>query len=191
LGEALARPFLRLGFSPNALTLLGLGLGLGACLLFVWNRNSVLFGTLILCLGFFDFLDGSLARLAGRVTKFGGYLDAVCDRIFELAAALAAAYVSGHWVLLFLLLGGSMLISYTKARAALEIPISNTEWPDLMERMERGVFFVAGLILWGIFPGRFAGQDLFFWTLVGLNLAVFATVMQRLWRAKRLMEQRG
>ena len=114
----------------------------------------------------------------------------MCDRLFESAAALAAAYVSGHWVLSFLLVAGILLISYAKARAAMEIQISNTEWPDFMERTERDMIFAIGIILWGIFPGTFFGRDLFFWVLLGLDLAVYGTLAQRMLRAKRFIESR-
>ena len=190
--EAVARIFLRLGFSPNGLTLLGLGLGLATCLLFVWTRNPALFGFLMIAWGLFDAVDGALARLMDRVTKFGSYLDAMCDRIFEVTAVLAGAYVSGYWALSFLLAAGVLLISYAKSRAAMEIQISNTEWPDFMERTERDFIFAVGVILWGIFPNLYlGGKDIFFWILLGLDLAVYGTVLQRLFRAKRLIESRA
>ena len=189
--DFLARFFIRLGFSPNGLTLLGLAMGLGACLLFAWNRNPILFGFLMIFCGLFDFVDGAVARFSGRVTKFGSYLDAVSDRFFEAGAILATAFVSGHWTLSFLLLTGMSLVSYTKARAAIEVPISNMEWPDLMERTERDLIFAAGVISWGCFPGRYWGHDVLFWTFVILNPLVYFTVIQRVLRAKRLIETRG
>ena len=189
--ERTARVFQMLGFSPNGLTIFGLALGLLTCVLFVWTRNPVLFGFLMIAWGLFDAVDGALARLSGRVTKFGSYLDAMCDRVFEAAAVLASAYVSGHWTLCFLLAVGSLLNSYAKSRAAMEIAVSNTEWPDLMERTERDLIFAAGIILWGFIPGSFFGKDLFFWVLLGLDLAVYGTVLQRFFRAKRLIESRA
>ena len=188
--EGVARVFIQLGFSPNGLTLFGLFLGWLTCLFFVWTRNAVLFGILMIFWGLFDAVDGAAARLTNRVTKFGSYLDAMCDRLFETAAALTVAYVSGHWVLSFGLAVGAILISYAKARAAMEVEVSNTEWPDFMERTERDVIFVIGIILWGFFPGSFFGKDLLFWVLVGLNLAVYGTLVQRIFRAKRFIESR-
>lgn len=188
--EAVARVFLSFGLSPNGITLLGLFLGWLTCLFFVWMRNAVLFGFLIVFWGLFDAVDGTAARLTNRVTKFGSYLDAMCDRLFEVAAALAAAYVSGYWALSFLLMAGCVLTSYAKARAAMEVTVSNTEWPDFMERTERGIIFAIGIILWGFFPGSFFGRDIFFWVLAGLNLAVYGTIVQRILRAKRFIESR-
>ena len=189
--EAVARVFLALGFSPNGITLFGLSLGLLACLWFVKYQNPVWFGILIISCGLFDLVDGAAARLTNRITKFGSYLDAMCDRVYDIAASLSAAYVSGHWALLFLGISGASLISYAKARAAMEVSIENTEWPDFMERMERSLGFVAGLILWGLFPQDFWGHDLFFWVLVGINLAVYGTVIQRVLRAKRFIDLRA
>lgn len=188
--EAVARFFIRLGFSPNGITLFGLFLGLLTCLLFIWNRNAVLFGFLMIACGLFDAVDGAAARLTNQITKFGSYLDAICDRIFEATGTLAVAYVSGHWVLCFLVTVGAMLVSYAKARASMEVNVSNAEWPDFMERTERDVVFAIGVILWGFFPGSFFGKDLLFWVLVGLNLAVYGTLVQRLFRAKSFIEAR-
>src|SRR3990167_15420 len=90
--EAVARFFIRLGFNPNGITLLGLLLGILTCLFFAWNRNAALFGFLMIVWGLFDAVDGAAARLTNQVTKFGAYLDAMCDRVFEVTATLAAAY---------------------------------------------------------------------------------------------------
>ena len=188
--EGAARFFLRLGLSPNGITILGLALGILTCFLFAWNHNAVVFGFLMIFFGLFDAVDGAAARITNQITKFGSYLDAICDRIFESAALLAAAYVTGHWILCFCLMGGAFLVSYAKARAAMEVSISNSEWPDFMERTERDIIFAIGTILWGFFPGQIFGADLFFWMMVFLNLAVYGTVFQRILRARRFIESR-
>ena len=141
--------------------------------------------------GLFDAVDGAAARITNQITKFGSYLDAVCDRTFESAAVLVAAYVTGHWVLSFCLIVGVFLVSYTKARAAMEVTISNTEWPDFMERTERDIIFAVGMILLGFFPGLYFGFDVYFWMTLLLNLAVYGTVIQRILRAKRFIESRA
>jgi len=189
--EAVARVFMRLGFTPNGLTLLGFVLGLLTCVLFVWTRNAVLFGALMLLWGMFDVVDGTLARLTNQCTKFGSYLDAMCDRLYEVAAMFAAAYVSGHWILAFMAITAAQMTSYAKARAAMEVPVSNTEWPDMIERFERSILFTFGVILWGVFPGNYGGHDLFFWTLILLNVLMFSGLVQRFLRAKRLIERRA
>ena len=188
--ETVARLFILLRFSPNGITLFGLFLGLLTCLFYLSTRNSILFGILIIVWGLFDAVDGAAARLTNQVTKFGSYLDAMCDRIFESMVGLTAAFVTGHWILIFLVVVGCLLISYAKARAAMEVSVSNTGWPDLMERTERDIIFAVGITLWGFFPGSFFGKDLFFWVLCGLNLAIYGTLIQRLLRAKRIIQTR-
>ena len=190
--EAVAKVFLKLGFIPNGITIFGLCMGILTCVWFMQAQKPVLFGFLIIFWGLFDTVDGAAARLSNQTTKFGSYLDAMCDRIYDIAAAFAAAYVSGYWPLFLLLASGALLTSYAKARAAMEIPIENTEWPDFMERWERSVVFVIGLLLWGFFPGvRFLGRDLFFWILTLLTVAIYATIIQRVLRAKRLIQSRA
>ncbi len=186
----IAKILLYFNLTPNQITLFGLGFGILACLLFVWTKNVVLFCVLLLVSGLLDAVDGAAARLSGRVTKFGAYLDAVCDRFFEGFAVLSVAIVTGYWVLMFFLFMGMMVTSYAKARAAIEVPISNSEWPDFMERTERGAIFLAGLFISHLTHIVIAGKDLFFWVSIFLILAVYATVVQRIFRAKSIIETR-
>ncbi len=86
-----------MGCTPNGLTLFSLVLGVLTSIWFVWHRNPLLFGTLLIIWGLFDLLDGTLARLTDQRTRFGAYLDAICDRLFETTAVIATAYVSGYW----------------------------------------------------------------------------------------------
>lgn len=139
----------------------------------------------------FDALDGALARLTGKTSKLGAYLDAMMDRYVEAMIVLCVAWVTGYWVLSMLLISGAMLVSYAKARTAIEVPVDNTEWPDLAERTERSVIYLVGLGLSGIFDWRPLGQDLFFWTLFLLNVLVHLTVVQRMFRARRFIEERS
>src|SRR3989338_159893 len=182
--------FIRAGFTPNGITLLSLSLGILTCLFYIWNKNAVLFGILMIIWGLFDFVDGTVARMTNHITKFGAYLDAMCDRVFESTTLFAVAYVSGYWKLAFVMGVGIFLISYAKARAAMEVPIINNEWPDLMERTERDIIFIMGVILWGIFPGQHGGHDILFWVFVRLNLAIYYTFIQRLFRAKKIIQAR-
>jgi len=186
--EFFARIFMRLGVSPNGVTVLGLALTLATCVFYMWSGNTLLTVFLFTLWGVLDLVDGVLARMTNQVSKSGAYLDAFGDRVWELSVYFALAWVSGHWVLLFLLLGGSFLVSYAKARAALEIPIVNDQWPDLMERFERLIGLGLGTVLWGLFPrASFFGHDFLYWALLLLNLAVYGTVVQRFFRALRLI----
>ena len=189
--EPLARRLAHWGVTPNALTLGGLALGALCCLFFVLTRQTVAFCLLILAAGLCDVLDGAVARVSHRTTKFGAYLDAMADRYFEAMVAVSVAYVTGYWLLSLIVLAGAFAISYAKARAGLEVPVSNTEWPDGMERAERSALFVAGLLLSALVPWRPGGHDLFYWTLIGLAVATHATVWQRMRRAQQLIAERS
>jgi archaetidylinositol phosphate synthase len=183
LGLTLAR----LKIHPNVLTVSGLLLGLACCLYLLITRNLLVFGILIIFAGLFDLLDGAVARASGKISKFGSYLDAITDRYFEVLAGISVAYVTGYWVLSSLCILGSYSISYAKARAAMEIPIKNNEWPDFLERTERDLIFAFGLIVSQIFPVKFLEHDIFWWVLLFLVIGLHITVLQRLLRARRLM----
>ena len=183
----LASALSRWGISPNALTVAGLALSSSVCLWFWRTRAVVPFCFAITATCLLDALDGAVARVSGRVSRFGAYLDAVCDRYVEAVVILTTASVTGYWTLSVIVLAGSMLVSYAKARAAMEVAVSNTEWPDLMERGERDVIFVVGLLLSASVPWAPLGRDLFWWTLVLLAVLIHLTVIQRIMRARTFM----
>lgn len=189
--EPLAGAVARCGISPNALTLAGPLLALVICAWFVRTRAVVPFCAAMGAVEFLDLLDGAVARVGGRVTRFGAYLDALCDRYVEALVICAAAAVTGYWALSLVVLAGSLLVSYAKARAAMEAPIANTEWPDLMQRMERSVLFLGGLTASALMPWQPLGRDLFWWTLVALAILTHGTVVQRALRARNLIRARS
>jgi len=140
--DFLARGLLRLGVPPNAITLLGGALtgGAGVCFAlgasgrFAWSLRPgagpsaflLLAGGLLLLSAACDMLDGAVARLGGRKTEFGGFLDSTLDRFSDFAVyaglALYYAWAPPRANLTFLLLAmlaffNAFLISYTKARA--------------------------------------------------------------------------
>lgn len=186
----LARWVSRLGVPPSAVTLTGLALVCASCVFLVWTGRLLIFCALVAVAGLFDVLDGAVARMSGRVTKFGAYLDAVCDRYAEAAVVCSVAVVTGYWVVSMLVLVGALLTSYAKARAAMEIPISNAEWPDLMERGERCLLYGIGLAGSQLVPWRPGGRDLYWWTLVLLAVLTHVTVVQRVLRARRFIRTR-
>ena len=172
------------GISPTAITLATPLLVSGVCLWLARTRAILPFCVAILAVGCLDGLDGAVARASGRATKLGAYLDAMCDRYVEIIVVVAVARVTGYWALSMVTLAGALLVSYAKARAAMEIPVSNQEWPDLMERTERALIFVAGLAASAVFSWRPIGKDLFWWTLIVLSVFIHLTVLQRILRAR-------
>ncbi len=187
--EGMARHLARTGISPNQVTMLGFALVLANCALYLWHENHVVFALLLAIAFAFDALDGAVARLTGRASRLGGYLDAVFDRYQEIAVFLAIALVTGYWAPAMGALTGSLLISYNKARAAIEVPVDNVKWPDLMERLERIIFICLALLLdplvniWlEIEPSPL------YYLLILLALLTHATAVQRFFRARRSIE---
>ena len=189
--EPLARAIARSGLSPTAITLAAPLLTALVCAWLLRSRAVVPFCVLMGGVGCLDALDGAVARAGKRVTRFGAYLDAVCDRYVDAMVAIAAAWVTGYWLLCMTVLAGSLMVSYAKARAAMEVPVSNQEWPDLMERTERGVLLLVGLAASRLVSWQPLGQDLFWWTLVLLAVLVHLTVVQRIRRARRFIQARA
>jgi phosphatidylglycerophosphate synthase len=166
-------------------------LGSLLCFWVVQSRAIVPFCVAMGVVEVLDGLDGAVARVSGRVTKFGAYLDALCDRYVDVMVIIATAQVSGYWLLSMVVLSGSLLISYAKARAAMEVPVSNLEWPDLMERTERNVIFLVGFAAGEVFPWKPFGHGIFWWVLVLLGFFIHLTVVQRVLRARRLIVERA
>src|SRR3989454_5723486 len=139
----------RLHLRPTHLTVLGLGVSLLAAGAFVTGRTRCAGGLLILA-GLCDFFDGSLARASGQVSAFGAFLDSVIDRYSDLVVLLAIvvlyaqmSHTRGAAVAMAGLIG-SMMVSYTKARAE-SIGVRCTV--GMMERPERMICLIAGALL--------------------------------------------
>ena len=135
--------------SPNAVSLFGLLLTLGAGALIVTERFPAAV-IVILVAGFFDMLDGALARMTDRVTKFGGILDSTLDRVSEavLLLSLLPFYARQQSLSGIYLVGlaflGSYLVSYIRARA--EGAGINCE-VGIFTRPERIIVLALGLLL--------------------------------------------
>src|SRR5437660_5346346 len=144
IGYALFRLHLR----PNHLTLAGLGVSLLAASAFVTGRTR-LAGVLLILAGLFDFFDGSLARASGQVTPFGAFLDSVIDRYSDLVVLLGIVVLFARTlnargaIIAMGGLVGSVMVSYTKARAeSIGVPCN----VGMMERPERMICLIAGAL---------------------------------------------
>ncbi len=138
--------------SPNALTWTGFILSLGAAAL-IFTGNVFVSGFVVLVAGFFDMLDGALARSTDRTTSFGGILDSTLDRLSEAVVLLAILYIyaAGHSLTGVILIGlaiiGSLMVSYIRARAeALSLKCE----VGTFTRPERVIVLSLGLILSGL-----------------------------------------
>lgn len=139
----------RTPITPNTLTWLGFWITVGAAALVI-TENLFAAGFVVLVAGFFDMLDGALARTTNRVTRFGGILDSTLDRLSEavLLLSLLVIYARGQQVAESLLIGvallGSLLVSYIRAKIealGMECKVG------LFTRPERVIILALGLLL--------------------------------------------
>jgi CDP-diacylglycerol--glycerol-3-phosphate 3-phosphatidyltransferase len=165
------------GITPNTLTLINLALNIVAAYV-IATGHFLVGGVLILGSGLFDLLDGALARFNKQTTRFGAVLDSTVDRISEAATlcGLLIWYVSQEGatleiVLVLVVLVGSFLVSYIRARA------EGLGWQcqvGLFTRAERVIVLAIGLLLGGV------STISVFVALCVLALFVLVTVAQRL-----------
>ncbi len=197
----------RTGLTANHVTVIGLLLCTSNVLVFLWHRNLAVFGIALGLIELLDNLDGAVARVTGHSTRFGSYLDATTDRYKELLIFLALGYVTGYWVVCVLAVTGSLMVSYSHARAAMELVDSGAAgergvggvgeesgeakergWPDLFERFERILTLSVGLALSPLVSSPlFLGRDLVFFVLCALAAMTHLTVAQRFLRARTLL----
>lgn len=148
-------PFLfRHRLNPNLLTVLGTLVSLGAALGFAFGQFRWA-GVLILAGGFFDLVDGVIARHQGTASTFGAFLDSTLDRLVDMALLLGIVmHYAGKGEPGLVLLAGyalvaTVLVSYAKARAELFVPVLEG---GLLERGERIGLLAAGAILGFMVP---------------------------------------
>lgn len=147
-------PFLfRRSIDPNLLTAAGLLVSLAAAAAFAQGAFRTA-AVLVLIGGFFDLVDGVVARHHGTVTTFGAFLDSSLDRVVDMALLLgiqmhyARTGAPGLAWLAGVALVACVMVSYTKARAEAVLPDFKG---GFMERAERIVVLVAGA-LFGLMP---------------------------------------
>ena len=146
--NAIVRAFVWSGITPNVLTFMGFVINLVAAYLFAygyfrWAACVIIFA------GLFDMLDGRVARVSNRVTPFGGFLDSVLDRYSDLSLLIGLLVFYGRinrfWYVTLVAVGmiGSVMVSYTRARAENLIPSCKV---GFLERPERVVLFIIGAL---------------------------------------------
>ncbi|MGB3096562.1 MAG: CDP-alcohol phosphatidyltransferase family protein [Candidatus Deferrimicrobiaceae bacterium] len=134
--------------NPNLLSVMGVLISLSGAVSFA--RGALpLGGVLLLVGGFFDVMDGAVARHNDTTSSFGAFLDSTLDRIVDMAILLGILmhYAKAGDLPLALLAGlasiATVLVSYTKARAESIVSDFNG---GIMERFERVVLLVAGAL---------------------------------------------
>jgi len=183
-----------IGLSPNQVSTIGIICALFSALLY-WNSQfyqpiqiaAIIF---LLASGFFDALDGAIARIYGEATSFGGFLDSLLDRYAD-AVVFSGIILGGLCdpigpigpVAGFAALTGSLLVSYARARA--EAAGVKMETVGIAERAERIIILTAASLL-----------NLIWREALGLGMIVLAiltnlTVLQRVVYFRRSKEEAG
>lgn len=187
IAEYVVRPLAALGLTPNMATLIGLLLNaLAATILGLGYLR--LGGVALVIAGLFDLVDGALARVRNQKTTFGAFFDSTIDRYSEgltllgvIVYALRQPPSATHgWevALAYLAALGSLMVSYTRARAeGLGLSLKT----GLMARPERVLLLAGGLIL--------GGAGWLVWTLLLLAVTSVFTSAQRMVDVARMLRQ--
>jgi len=134
---------------PNVLTALGLAINIVAAILF-GKGYFFAAGLVVLGAGVFDMVDGKVARASNTVTPFGAFFDSVVDRYSDMALYMGLLVFYArvgrflYLVLVALVMAGSVMISYTRARAESLIPTCKV---GFLERPERIVLIIIGALM--------------------------------------------
>ncbi len=172
MAAPLARLLARLKVTPNQVSTAGFALNVVAAICIATN-DLVLAGVIYIVAGCLDLMDGTLARMTGRATKFGAFFDSTVDRISEGVVFAAITYrfaIDGESVLaavVVLALLGSLLVSYVRARAE---GLGGKCKVGLLTRAERVILLTLGL-LFGLLAH----------TIVLLAVLTAVTVAQRIY----------
>src|SRR5437016_6033907 len=118
--QSSSRLFHRAGLSPNSLTVIGFLLSIFASTFYWGGLSGLEWGAAILVLlvgSFFDAVDGAMARKYASVSRFGGVLDSVLDRLGEIAlySGLIAGSLIQPWIGIWAL-SAALMVSYCRAR---------------------------------------------------------------------------
>ncbi|HAZ31707.1 MAG TPA: CDP-alcohol phosphatidyltransferase family protein [Dehalococcoidia bacterium] len=154
LSDPVARCLARAGISPNALTITGFLLNALVAGVLA-GGHLFLGGFLVLFAGWFDMLDGALARISGRSTRFGTLLDSTVDRFseavlfFGLLIFYLAQGTAVEILLIYSAIVGSIMVSYVRARAE---GLGLRSEVGLFARPERVILLALGLLLSRVSP---------------------------------------
>ncbi len=166
--------------NPNTITIFGLLLSLVSAVLFA-NREIFIAGAFLLAGGFFDVLDGLVARENNRTTKFGGFLDSVSDRFADAAVIIGIMYGGltaispfPSWFIGALALVGSQMVSYTRARAEAAGADASV---GLGERAIRMIIIVVGAFITAVN-----------WAILLVAVVSFITVFQRIVHVRKVLK---
>lgn len=187
--SAMVRGLAQGRINPNLLTVTGVAINVLCGLLFGYGYFFWA-GIILIVANLFDMLDGQVARLSGRVTRFGGFLDSSLDRLSDMVVFVGlmvfyARETEFHSTLNVFLAGaammGSVMVSYASARAESLIPKCDV---GFLRRPERVVLLIIGGL--STHPGSqnfFANRmPAVLWILAVGSYWTFAHRMYHTWR---------
>jgi CDP-diacylglycerol--glycerol-3-phosphate 3-phosphatidyltransferase len=211
--DPLVKLLIKLGITPNMITFLGFLITVASTVVLIYgaevgDRNNHRFigyaGIIILIAGAMDMLDGRLARLNNQAHPFGALYDSVVDRYSELIMFFGFCYytVTQNYLLTsifcFIAMIGSIMVSYTRARAeGLGVNAS----VGLMQRPERIILVSVASILTSVISGQIGGDfkievdwldqpvfetiSIFSWPIFFLAISANITALRRLFFARK------
>jgi CDP-diacylglycerol---glycerol-3-phosphate 3-phosphatidyltransferase len=177
-------PFIRRRVDPNYITTVGFLVTISAGIAFFMGHTRIA-GALVLLGGFIDIIDGQVARATGQSSVFGSFYDSTLDRVSEIVVFLGifSLYGGGHpdfdypWMVytVALAMAGSLMVSYTRARAeALGLDCN----VGMMQRLERVVLIGAAALVFG---GAFEGAVLTGVLIIMAALTNFTAFQRIVW----------
>ncbi len=195
--NSLVRQLARLNPNPNFLSVIGLGINVLAAVLYGYGKFFYA-GLVMIFANIFDMLDGRVARLTGRVTKFGAFLDSSLDRFSDMVVFLGIIIFYSrdteyHSTLYAALTGaaliGSVMVSYTSARAESLIPKCDV---GFLRRPERVVLLILGsLTVWPESSHPLLNKmPATIWLMAALSYWTFLHRLYHTWRQIREMESK-
>jgi phosphatidylglycerophosphate synthase len=176
--KAVAKVLNKIGISPNLATVIMLCCSIISFILLVYFSNLLIFAVFVFLTGFFDGVDGAIARIKGRTTLFGGFFDSVMDRTSEFVIFLALLFYCWNnflWgivdmkLIVFVSFLSSIMISYLRARA--EVFFKGDFDFGLMARSERLFYLVITMIVAYFFG--YVNEFLAIYMLLVLATALF------------------
>ncbi len=179
--------FSKLGISPNAWTFLSLIPGICGFLSLVSCHDLVKGVGFFMLVGAIDAIDGAVARVTGRATNFGAFLDGVIDRYVEILLYLGLLIYGVNEILIALLIFGSLMPSFVTAYSSYRNVViekkDHKRMGGLLERAERLILVYIAMIS-GIF------NPIFLEYVIAL-VAVLSnfTALQRIWFVWKYKDQ--
>lgn len=184
--------------NPNLLTVIGVLINVACGLLFGLG-HFFWAGLVLIVANLFDMLDGNVARLTGRVTRFGGFLDSSLDRLSDMVVFLGimifyARDTQYHSILNVFLAGaglmGSVMVSYASARAESLIPKCDV---GFLRRPERVVLLIIGALSthWeseSLFANRMPAV---LWVIAVGSYWTFAHRMYHTWQETKKVQEKA